>query len=144
MDTGLDFPVGEWFFVGVSIQPTQSTIYLNNDTFTRQATYGPADFSGYCYIGYSTFHGPERALPALVDDFRLYDHALTAEEIADVMLGKGGVVGSAGNPSPGVDATDVWRDEVLSWTAGKYAATHDVYMGVLARSSSGKYFFCFV
>jgi hypothetical protein len=32
-------------------------------------------------------------------------------------------------PEPGPDATDVYRDVVLSWTPGKFAAAHDVYLG---------------
>jgi hypothetical protein len=35
----------------------------------------------------------------------------------------------ASNPSPGVDATDVVRDAVLSWKAGPFAKSHDVYFG---------------
>ncbi len=35
----------------------------------------------------------------------------------------------AGGPSPINGETDIPRDAVLSWTTGKFAATHDVYMG---------------
>ncbi len=38
-------------------------------------------------------------------------------------------VSSAQEPSPALDATDVPRDPVLSWQAGPYAATHNVYLG---------------
>ena len=37
--------------------------------------------------------------------------------------------GTAGNPIPGAGATDVPRDAVLSWEAGKFAVAHDVYFG---------------
>jgi hypothetical protein len=37
--------------------------------------------------------------------------------------------GTASNPIPGVGATDVPRDAVLSWGAGKFAVAHDVYFG---------------
>jgi len=30
---------------------------------------------------------------------------------------------------PGMGATDVPRDAALMWAAGKYAASHDVYLG---------------
>jgi hypothetical protein len=39
----------------------------------------------------------------------------------------------AGNPNPANEATDVPRDVVLSWTAGQFAATHDVYFGTSLR-----------
>jgi regulation of enolase protein 1 (concanavalin A-like superfamily) len=38
-------------------------------------------------------------------------------------------VATADEPNPAVDATDVPRDPVLSWKAGPYAATHNVYLG---------------
>jgi len=37
--------------------------------------------------------------------------------------------GAALYPSPADKATDVYRETVLAWTAGEYAATHDVYLG---------------
>jgi hypothetical protein len=39
------------------------------------------------------------------------------------------VAGTAADPLPGVGATDVPRDVVLSWTAGEFASKHDVYFG---------------
>jgi len=39
------------------------------------------------------------------------------------------VAGVAADPVPGVGATDVPRDVVLSWTAGNVASKHDVYFG---------------
>ncbi len=38
----------------------------------------------------------------------------------------------AKDPSPADTATEVARDVTLGWTAGKYAATHDVYLGLSA------------
>ena len=37
------------------------------------------------------------------------------------------------SPNPEDGATDVSRDTLLSWTAGTYAATHDVYFGTSAE-----------
>jgi regulation of enolase protein 1 (concanavalin A-like superfamily) len=48
--------------------------------------------------------------------------------IDNVLIGKV-IAGAAKDPSPIPDATDVPRDVVLGWTAGKYANTHNVYLG---------------
>ncbi|MBP8304986.1 MAG: discoidin domain-containing protein, partial [Phycisphaerae bacterium] len=64
----------------------------------------------------------------LVDDARVYNRALTQEEIRKVMAG-GGNPGLASAPDPEAQATDVPRDATLSWTAGAFAGTHDVYFG---------------
>ncbi len=62
-----------------------------------------------------------------MDDFRLYDRALSGSEI--VKLFRGGDVELAWAPSPGDFETDVPRDAVLTWKPGDYAAQHDVYLG---------------
>jgi len=48
--------------------------------------------------------------------------------IDNVLIGKV-IAGAAKDPSPIPDAPDVPRDVVLGWTAGKYANTHNVYLG---------------
>jgi len=65
----------------------------------------------------------------MIDDLRIYDHVLTESELADVMAGKGPNAEFATAPSPAADSIDVPRDTTLSWTAGEYAASHDVYLG---------------
>ncbi|MGE5295113.1 MAG: hypothetical protein ACM3VT_09825, partial [Solirubrobacterales bacterium] len=41
-------------------------------------------------------------------------------------------VAAASSPTPAEDATDVLRDVVLSWTPGRFAQTHNVYLGISA------------
>ncbi|MEN6334810.1 MAG: LamG-like jellyroll fold domain-containing protein [Phycisphaerales bacterium] len=65
----------------------------------------------------------------MIDDFRLYDTALSIDEIQEAMTGRGPSLGLASDPVPEPESTDIPRDAVLSWTAGEYADTHDVYLG---------------
>ncbi|MCU0916513.1 MAG: hypothetical protein MUC88_18400 [Planctomycetes bacterium] len=67
----------------------------------------------------------------MVDDLRLYDHAISDAEIADAMKGRGAGEGLATTPEPADQATDVPREVVLSWTASEFARTHDVYLGTV-------------
>ncbi len=46
------------------------------------------------------------------------------------MLGKPVVEGLATDPKPATDQTDVPADVTLTWTAGQFAQTHDVYVGL--------------
>jgi len=64
--------------------------------------------------------GPGAHLAGTVDDARIYNRALTAEEVRKVMMGI--PPGAAFDPSPVDDATDVPRDVTFSWTPGEYAA----------------------
>jgi len=75
--------------------------------------------------------GTSRFVPGVMDDIRIYNRILTAEELADVLLGKGPGSGLAADPNPENEATDVPRDVPLSWEAGEFAVTHDVYLGTV-------------
>jgi len=61
----------------------------------------------------------------LIDDVQIYDQVLTRAEIWAL----GGVIYLAGSANPTDGAGDVPRTMTLSWTAGQYAGSHDVYLG---------------
>jgi len=65
----------------------------------------------------------------MMDDVRLYDHPLSEEEILAVLEGAGADYPYAlgPNPSDGTLHEDTWVN--LSWRAGDFAVSHDVYMG---------------
>jgi hypothetical protein len=67
----------------------------------------------------------------MVDDFLIYQKALSVAEIQSIMKGLSDK-SLAGVVSPADAATDVPRDATLNWTAGQYPATHDVYFGTTA------------
>jgi len=67
-----------------------------------------------------------------LDEIVLFDEALSQDEIQALMtlgfLDWRSGPGSAKDPAPNDKATDVPCDVTLSWTAGEFAATHDVYL----------------
>ncbi|MHC4370170.1 MAG: LamG-like jellyroll fold domain-containing protein [Planctomycetota bacterium] len=67
----------------------------------------------------------------IIDEARIYNHALSPQEIQIAMLPGAGPK-SATSPIPSGGETDVPQDVVLSWTEGQYANTHDVYFGTVA------------
>jgi len=73
--------------------------------------------------------GLTEQLAGKLDDVRVYNRPLSEEEIAAIMAGVGSDIGVATEPKPAVDAVDVPFDATLGWTAGEFAATHDVYLG---------------
>ncbi|MHC4645328.1 MAG: LamG domain-containing protein [Planctomycetota bacterium] len=62
-----------------------------------------------------------------IDDFRLYDYALSETDV--ISLFRGGDVGTAWAPSPGNGQGKVPYNATLSWRPGDFAATHEVYFG---------------
>ena len=71
--------------------------------------------------------GAAGAWKGLIDDVHIYSKALTEDEIRKVMRGESDI---AWNLSPANGSTpDLHRALPLSWSAGDWAAQHDVYFG---------------
>ena len=64
----------------------------------------------------------------ILDEARIYNRALSAQEIQIAMLPGAGPK-SATAPVPEDGADNVPQDVILSWTAGEYSDTHNVYFG---------------
>lgn len=70
----------------------------------------------------------QRYYVGLLDDARLYDYVLSAEQVVETMKGDPML---ASNPSPANrSVTDVERGTTLTWSPGANAAEHHVYFGM--------------
>ncbi|MHC4324473.1 MAG: PA14 domain-containing protein, partial [Planctomycetota bacterium] len=73
--------------------------------------------------------GLGRYVNGLIDDLRIYDYALSEQELMGAMQG-GGVsypYASRPNPADGDLHAETWVS--LGWTPGDFAVSHDVYLG---------------
>jgi Concanavalin A-like lectin/glucanases superfamily/F5/8 type C domain len=136
IDTAGVLVTGEWQFITARWDGTTASTYVNTVETGSAAKGGTAvalDPSVPAAIGNQPAvaeDGP-RGWDGLIDDVRVYNRALTLEELDEVMLGAGPGAATelASAPVPGDAQTDVPRDTVLSWAAGLFAGTHDVYLG---------------
>ncbi|MFH1883165.1 MAG: LamG domain-containing protein [Planctomycetota bacterium] len=121
-------PKNEWVHLTWTFDGTDLTLYLNgvDEVGPKPFSIGP-DVDAPVYIGVShpdegrTFHGS-------LDEVRIYDKALTADEIQVVMQGGEGFPNAfAPNPADGELYPDTWVN--LSWRPGDFAVSHDVYIG---------------
>ena len=67
------------------------------------------------------------AWDGVIDEVRLYNHALSEVEILGAMAGKPWPYAFGPNPSEGTLHSDTWL--TLSWKPGELAVSHDVYLG---------------
>jgi len=124
---GRNLDQGEWCHIACSADGTTLTCYLNGEA-TESTDIGTITNSPTSVLIGSDGWGSDWI--GGIDDVRYYSHALTAEEIVEVMFDGAGPE-LAGDPMPENEAVDVLRDTVLSWTAGEFAVTHDVYLGTV-------------
>jgi len=121
-------PKNEWVHLTWTFDGTDLRVYLNgvDEMGPKSFSIGPAaDVT--VFIGVS--HAAEgRIFHGFLDEVRVYDKALTAEEIQIVMQGGEGFPNAFGpNPADGSLYPDTWVN--LSWRPGDFAVSHDVYFG---------------
>ena len=114
---------GRWHHVAGTWDGTTQRLFLDGVEIATQAPGGTLG-SG-TMIRLSSPDG--EYLNGLLDDVRIYNVALSQQEI--MVLMNSTALAQAREPVPADKATDVPTDVALGWTAGKYAATHDVYFG---------------
>jgi len=130
--SGVMAEAATWYHVAMVVTEEGATdtihFYIDGEATGTPAAVGSEDSEGDYLIG------TDKALAArwitgLVDDFRLYNHALSDVEILAAMEGSTGGYPLASGPSPadGALLEATWAN--MSWRAGDSAVSHDVYLG---------------
>jgi len=117
----------EWVHVAVTYDGAQAVIYVDGQVDAAVAVSGQLNQSdNELRIGRGD---PGGYFIGMIDDVRLYNHALTEDELLTAMETIPAPPTLAAEPNPANEAIDIPRDVVLSWTPGESANTHDVYFG---------------
>ncbi len=128
VDGGTSVNFNEWHHIAGTFDGANINIYLDGVVDASATTPEPIGTNNLnVFIG----DNPEatgRYWDGLIDDVRLYNRALTTEEILVAMQGESFI---SYNPSPANGATDVPRNVVLAWDPGTSAQTHNVYFGTV-------------
>jgi len=127
-------PKNEWVHLAFTFDGINATAFLNgvDKDGPKPFSIGP-NVNAMVELGYtSTRSGPaNRTLHGKLDEVRIYDRPLSEQEVRTAMVGGEIQGGPAALPKPGNRAIEVGQDAVLSWMAGDYAVTHDVYFGTV-------------
>jgi len=118
-----------WRHVVLVYDGVNKYVYIDGVEDARVASTGQINISSYnLHIGQNSQQG-NRFLEGLVDEVRIYNRALTPDEVQIIMAGYAGNIATA--PMPDDEAIDIPRDVALSWSASEFANTHDVYFGTV-------------
>jgi hypothetical protein len=118
-------PLREWAHIVAMVSGGQHVYYINGQPAGVEGSGAtlPAGSTSPLNIG-RTPGETDREFLGMIDDVRLYNRALTAEEIKKLIPPKL----RAFDPSPADGTTGVTMP-LFRWTAGETALFHDVYLG---------------
>ena len=125
-DHDFTFPsLDAWVHFALVYTGTQSTVYANGESVSSEARVLDTSAGNPFQIG--VYGWQNSYFDGAIHDVRLYNKALTVDEIKEVMRGDPLL---AWDLQPANGATvDIREVTALSWKAGEMAAEHDVYLG---------------
>jgi hypothetical protein len=130
-DSGLtgtvEFEPDNWYHVAVVRDANNMIAYVNGQEDTRVTGTNTIFFKDGFNIG--AHANASRQFYGRMDDIRIYDHPLIADELLAVSLAPFPRVELAAGPNPVNGQTNTVRDVQLTWTPGEGADQHDVYFG---------------
>ncbi|MEJ2704952.1 MAG: LamG domain-containing protein, partial [Sedimentisphaerales bacterium] len=119
---------GQWYHMAGVYDGSQMILYVDGEVAATTSKSG--NITGYDTVLRLGINGGfTEPMAGRLDDVRIYNHALDQADLQAVMLQVGGGYPYAMGPSPGDGAVheDTWA--TLSWRAGDFAVSHDVYLG---------------
>ncbi|MEJ2702987.1 MAG: LamG domain-containing protein, partial [Sedimentisphaerales bacterium] len=122
-------PLDEWAHVCAMVIDGHHQYYINGEDAGTggTGTVLPGDEDTANVVIGRSQEGAGRSFLGRIDDVRIYMRGLTQEEVQEAMSGAGVPQAFGPNPANGAMHKDTWV--TLSWNAGDFAASHDVYLG---------------
>jgi len=121
-------PAGQWTHVAVTGDGTNFRIYVNG-VLSQESAFQITDGTNETFYIGGNPAGAGESYAGMVDDLRIYNHALTEDDVRSSMKDQGAPIVKAYGPDPknGAMLEATWVS--MSWRAGDLAVSHDIYMG---------------
>ncbi len=120
----------DWHHIALTYDGTHKKGYHNRQEVFSEGASGAIDVSAVNFLlgeGHPASDNFNGCPDGLIDDVRVYNRALTQEEIQLMMLGKGYPLALGPVPKDGAIHENTLVN--LGWRAGDFAVSHDVYFG---------------
>jgi hypothetical protein len=120
----------DWHHIALTYDGTQKKGYHNLQEVFSEGASGAIDVSAVNFLvgeGHPAIDNFNGCPDGLIDDVRVYNQALTQEEIELAMQSKGYPLAQGPVPKDGAILENTWMN--LGWQAGDFAISHDVYIG---------------
>jgi hypothetical protein len=123
----VEIPLEQWTHVAMTWDSGSYGVYVDGEEVATGTYSGLTDLETFANIGNDGSSGPYEAFGGLLDEVQIYDRALNAVEIISAMRGKPFPYASGPDPKDGAMLSDTWVN--LTWRAGEFAVSHNVYVG---------------
>ena len=120
----VELPLEEWLHVALAWNNGTYVVYVNGAPVANGSYTGLATLKSVANFGNDGCGDPYEMFSGMLDDARVYNRALTADEIAQLCPPSG----AATAPDPANGAIGVTMP-LFKWTAGYKAVVHEVYVG---------------
>ena len=120
-----NFP-GEWGHLCMTYDGTAVILYKDGEEVGRNDATGELQQNDLSLSIGGRLDSTQN-FAGIIDDVKLYSHALTLDEIMTAMKGEGFPYAFGPDPADGAFYEDTWVN--LSWSPGDFAVSHDVYLG---------------
>ena len=123
----MELPLEEWFHVALTWDSGGYVVYVNGQEVSSGTYAGLSAIHPVANIGNDGSSGPYEAFCGLLDEVQLYNNALSPVEVLSAMQGQPFPLASGPSPKDGALIRNTSVN--LSWWAGDFAVSHDVYFG---------------
>jgi hypothetical protein len=118
---------GEWHHMAGTYDGTELKFYLDGEMVLSSAYSSTIGIANHPVTIGENSQATGRYFDGMLDDARIYNEALSADDIVAVMMGGENPYAFGPDPADGSIHPDTWA--TLSWKPGDYAASHDIYIG---------------
>ena len=139
ISTGSNLTANTWKHIAVTLNGSTGTLYIDGAQVAQNTgmTFKPSDLAPTTsgnFIGKSEWTA-DKFLKGQVDDFRIYNRALSSSEVTNVMNGQ--TIASVPTAPTGVSAATADYSSInLSWSAVTGATGYNVYMSTSSAANA--------
>ncbi len=125
--TELDSLNGDWHHMAGTFDGSELKFYLDGELAANLVYSGTIGTATHAVTIGENSQATGRFFDGMLDDPRIYNEALSQDDIKSIMMGGENPYAFSPTPKDGDIHPDTWV--TLSWKPGDFAVSHDVYMG---------------
>ncbi|HOV76840.1 MAG TPA: LamG domain-containing protein, partial [Sedimentisphaerales bacterium] len=126
----VELPMNQWLHLAFTWNNGTYAVYYDGAQLASGSYSGLTALHTVANFGNDGSSAPYEAFAGMLDEARVYNRAITADEVKQIIAIPPSSMIKAQSPTPAHKAKDVARDVVLAWTPSGVGVARDVYFGV--------------